>query len=308
MDVSIIIVNYKTIKLVEECIQSVISHTFEISYEIIVVDNNSGDDVRGRLNDSFGIGEKIKVLNLSENLGFGKANNKGFKIANGRYFFCLNPDTILMNNAVKILADFLDEHPSVGACGGNLFDVNGNPNHSFRRYLPGFEWELNVLAFYKPEKVRYCGNNEFNRTEMPLCVGYITGADLMVRKSVIEQTHGFSPEFFMYFEETDLCYKIKKCGYDIVNVPQAHIIHLEGGSFSGGKDQKINKRAVEMSEFSRLVYYKKNTSKYKYYILNVIYMISLLINEFAFMGTRNSAWKYYEFKLKIFYSLLKGKK
>lgn len=308
MDVSIIIVNYKTIKLVTECIQSIISHTFGISYEIIVVDNNSGDDVRGRLNDSFGIGEKIKVLSLSENLGFGKANNEGFKIAKGRYFFCLNPDTILMNNAVKILADFLDEHPSVGACGGNLFDVNGKPNHSFRRYLPGFEWEFNVLAFYKLEKVKYRGNNEFNHAESPLSVGYITGADLMVRKNVIEQVHGFSPEFFMYFEETDLCYKIKRCGYDVVNVPQAHIIHLEGGSFSGGKAQKINKRAVEMSEISRLVYYKKNTGQFKYYILNVIYMVSLLINEIVFMCTRNSVWKYYEFKLKILYSLLKSKK
>ena len=101
MDVSIIIVNYKTLSLIVNCIRSIIEKTDGISYEIIVVDNNSNDDFSKCLKDKFG--NLVKCVPLQENIGFGRANNEGLKIATGRNIFYLNPDTLLINNAIKIL-------------------------------------------------------------------------------------------------------------------------------------------------------------------------------------------------------------
>lgn len=301
VDVSVVIVNYNTIDLTLQCIQSVIDCTNGIKYEIIVIDNNSKDDLSAIVNHKFvNCSCDIICKKISENLGFGLGNNEGFKLARGRNFFCLNPDTIITNNALKILSDYLDKNERVGACGGNLYTDTMLPNHSFRRYLLGWRWELNILLFDKLEKVLYGKNTEFNYTEESLEVGYITGADLMVKRNVVQNVGAFSPDFFMYFEETDLCYRIKRKGYKIMNVPQAKIIHFEGGSFMAGEDAKINVKAIERSENGRIIYYRRNFHKVPVCFLNLIYFLALWLNKFVFKAKGNSIWKYYDYKLFFF--------
>ncbi|MDC5348150.1 glycosyltransferase, partial [Acinetobacter baumannii] len=120
-DVSIIIVNYNTYNLVLQCIESVIKNTKKISYEIIVVDNNSPNREIEKLNEIY---PNVKLVLNTKNSGFGIANNIGNKYANGKFLFLLNSDTIVLDNSIYTLYKFMVENPCVGACGGNLCDIN----------------------------------------------------------------------------------------------------------------------------------------------------------------------------------------
>ena len=304
MDVSIIIVNYKTKELVVNCISSIIKKTNGISYEIIIVDNNSNDGCQQTLNTLFP-NEQITFLMQNTNIGFGKANNEGIKIAKGRNILFLNPDTVLINNAIKELSFFLDDNMKVGICGGNLYDENMIPTQSFFRTMPSITWELSILTFRKIEKLVYRGSNEFNLTKHPIEVGYITGADLMTRREVLDEIGYFSPDFFMYYEETDLCCRARKHGYKVVNIPTAKIQHLEGRSFDNAKST-VNEKKIKMMEESRLTYYNKNTdSQAKIIIANHIHSIALSINKIAFKLIGRNIWKEYDCRKRIFKELLK---
>ena len=227
MDVSIIIVNYNTKELLLNCLSSVIKETKNINYEIIVVDNNSCDNSVNKIRENF---PQVKIIQLSDNIGFGRANNQGIKIANGKYIFCLNPDTLLISNAVKILFDFLEQNQNAGAVGGNLFDKNMKPAYSF-----GYGDDIISLFFRKTilkwvyrSEFKRIKNYEKNRDKTKIQeVNNVTGADLMIRKSVLDEVGCFNENFFMYFEETELETRIRRAGYKIFFVPESKIIHLE---------------------------------------------------------------------------------
>lgn len=227
IDVSIIIVNYNTKEFTLNCINSVFNQTFGLSFEVIVVDNVSTDGSA----ELFSQDDRILFVSSGQNLGFGMANNVGFKIARGKYVFCLNPDTILLNNAIQILFDFMESNPRVGICGGNLFDADMKPTHSYRMMLPSLIWEIDYKFGELFTRLKWGKNAEFNYWGNPMKVGYITGADMMIRKEIVDKTGGFSKYFFMYYEECELTYRIKNAGYLVYSVPNAHIMHLEGKSF-----------------------------------------------------------------------------
>lgn len=273
-DVSIIIVNYYVSHLIIDCIKSIIKHTQGLSYEVIVVDNNSEPDIERKISNEFASEDiSLKFIFLPENIGFGRANNEGFKVAEGEKIFFLNPDTILLNNAVKILSEFLDRTPEAGACGGNLYDINNNPTFSFWQLFPGIYYDLDALFKYVPTKLVYGKNMHHNFTERPFEVAYIIGADLMTRKEIMKKTEGFSPEFFMFFEESDLCRRIKKLGYKIFSVPQAKIIHLESKTFE--KNSFPGEERVKLTEKSRNIYLNRNLSKPARFFSNSIYLFFL---------------------------------
>lgn len=306
MDVSIIIINYRTAGLIVNCINSIIKFTKDVSYEIIVVDNNSMDNCEKTLLSLFPR-ENIVFLGLNQNIGFGRANNKGFEIAKGRNVFCLNPDTLLLNNAVKELSDYLDGHEDVGVCGGNLYDEELRPMHSFVRYFPSLAWSLHMLTFRKTERLIYGKNSEFNHSGHTLTVAYVTGADLMIKKELLTRFGGYSPDFFMYYEETDLCYRIRSKGYKVVSVPTAKIQHLEGRSFDKEKNV-VNDKRIRMMEESRSIYYKRNVGTVQTIISNNIYHAALLLNKFVFKMFKREIWKNYEYRLLYFKELNKRNK
>ena len=131
MDVSIIIVNYNTYDLTLDCINSIKEKTNNIKYEIIVVDNNSPNRIIENLKL-----ENVRLVLNSKNGGFGYANNIGNKYAKGKYLFFLNSDTILMNNAIFELFEFMEKKSNVGICGGNLYTLEHKPTISFERFKP----------------------------------------------------------------------------------------------------------------------------------------------------------------------------
>jgi GT2 family glycosyltransferase len=281
MDVSIIIVNYNTISLLVDAVDSIFEKTEGIEYEIIVVDNNSSDNSKNIISEKYG--DKVIYLALPENIGFGRANNEAAKIAKGRNLFFLNTDTILLNNAIKILSYYLDDNPRVGCCGGNLLNIDRKPAHSFLRYfVPSVFDEINQLFFQFPEKLLYGKNAMYNNTNKPLKVAYITGADLMIRKKIFDALNGFDPDFFMYHEESELEYRIKKMNYMVVSVPFAQIIHLEGKSFSDNFDR------LKRFYVSREICLQKMHGQIMTNIINILFLYKIITRLFLFSILRNN--------------------
>lgn len=274
MDVSIIIVNYNTASVTLNCINSVFEKTEGIDFEVILIDNASTDGSK----EVFEADARIKYIYNKQNLGFGQANNKGISIAKGRNILFLNPDTLLLNNAVKILSDYLDNHAKTGACGGNLYDERMRSTHSYFMILPSIMWELNLLSKSSLEKVIWGKSSQFNHSQFPKKVGYICGADLMVKSDVLKQTGAFSPSFFMYFEETELSYRIKKAGYTIFSVPDAKIQHLEGKSF--GNSSMSHSRLLYL-EKSLSVYHSMHTGWVRRKIIQAMRLLRLFIKYYV---------------------------
>jgi GT2 family glycosyltransferase len=287
MDVSVIIVSYNTQALLKQCLASLFANTHDVGFEVIVVDNASHDGSPQMVRNKF---PGVMLIESHENLGFGRANNLGAEHANGKYLFLLNPDTIVLNNAVKTLFDFIDHHPNVGICGGNLFDADRKPAMSYQMFLPSLFWELDVLFSGLPAKWRYGKSAGFNHTRRPREVGYITGADLMIRTDLFRRLNGFDPDFFMYYEETELTFRVRKAGYAVYSVPQAEIIHLEGKTFSGSGER------VKLLFDSRKKYYRKTQTRFTTWICDSILLFCGLHRccLFALLGNRKKVkyWKY----------------
>ena len=185
MDVSIIYVNYRTSRLVIDSINSVKEKTQGILYEIIIVDNNSGDGSLAKIQE---IHPDVITIQSEKNVGFGQANNLGLKKADGKYIFFLNPDTLLRNNAIGELFRFLELNMNVGACGGNLYDEEGNATTSFSRKYPSFLWELLGILYIPSLCFSSRRSLFFNHEGKPIKVASVTGADLMVRRSVLSSS------------------------------------------------------------------------------------------------------------------------
>lgn len=275
MDVSVIIVNYNTLELTKNTINSVIEKTRDLNYEIILIDNASEDGSIKFFEKEYK--NKIIFIKNNENLGFGRANNKGIGIARGKYVFLLNSDTLLVNNAIKILFDFMEKNEGCGVCGGNLFDIDLKPTHSFLKKLPCLTSEIDFQLNFFGKVFRKVMNkrNDFNYSKNEKEVGYVTGADMMIRKKVLLEVGIFDKEFFMYSEESELTYRIKQKKYKIFSVPQAKIIHLEG------KSSIFKEKKYHMFLESKYKYFYKTsnlkTSKYVYYISQIGYFLRFLI-------------------------------
>lgn len=286
MDVSIIIVNYNTKRLTSDCIDSVFNITTNIIFEVILVDNNSSDgSVEYFQNDN-----RIIFIKNELNFGFGKANNKGLERANGKYVFFLNSDTILLNNAVCLLFNYLRDNKNVGIVGGNLFDSNLKPTHSYRKIFPNLIWELNDLFSRVPERI-FDRNWEFNHSQKAIDVAYITGADIMIRKSILDQVGGFNERFFMYFEDAELCFRVKKASFRIVSLPNAKIQHFVGQSL------EMSKIKISLIQKSHTTYQLLTLNKTNYYICQCVFFLSASIRFmiFSVIGKRERAklWKEY---------------
>ncbi len=230
MDVSIIIVSYNTSQLLKNCLNSVFEKTQGLNFEVIVVDNDSKDDSCSMLERDF---SQVKLIRSKENLGFGRANNLGMEQAKGKYLFLLNPDCLLINNSVKILYDFMENNSDCGACGGNLYDENLEKHDSFgmQTLLKDKIITHTPLKFIFPGKYKKLRGykKDFDRTKDGE-VGFITGADLMLRKSVIDEVGNFDQRFFLFFEETELQNRILKAGYKIFFVAESQMYHFEAKS------------------------------------------------------------------------------
>lgn len=285
IDVSIIIVNYNTCGMTSDCIKSIYEKTEGVLFEIILVDNASVDGSK----ETFENDSRLLYIYLNENIGFGRANNEGLKRARGRNIFFLNSDTILINNAIKLLSEYLDQEAYVGAVGGNLYSCNGESLHSYRRLSP-LLFEVDVLFAGIPSKLCYRKNKEHNHTKKSLIVNTIVGADLMVKRKVLDQVGAFDNRFFMYCEETDLCHRIRNRGYNIVSIPNARIIHLEGASFS--KNRMFER--IKMNRKSLYLYCSIHYNKIYVGLVDIVWKMTIYsrILVYSLIGSpKKNFWK-----------------
>ena len=258
--VSIIMVNYNTKELTKKAIQAVFDKTEGVEYEIIVVDNDSKDGSVEELKKTFQ--DKITIIESNENLGFGRANNLGIKQANGKYIFLLNSDTELINNAIKIFYDYMEQNEQVGVCGGNLYNVNCVPEDSYIMHRDTissfFYWRYLELFFNAiskfTKKSRYCRFNYSNKIKE---VGLVVGADMFIRSSVLDESGLFDENIFMYAEDTDLNFRIRKIGYSIMSVPQAKIFHYS--SQSSNNEIKKYSQSLTGTYYVYFKYFGKRT-------------------------------------------------
>lgn len=250
--VSIIIVNYKTEKEIESCILSIKKNT-KVSFEVIVVDNNESLDPVIKIKKKFPWVSYVKSPN---NLGFGGGNNFGAKIAKGKYLFFLNPDTIVNLGTVDYLVTFLDQNSKAGIAAPLLTDKNNRPyplqSSKKLTLLTGFvtlSW-ISKLFPDNPVSTKFWLKN-WNKKEKKE-VDVVPGSAFMIRTEIFKKLGGFDEKFFLYFEEHDLCRRVKNEGYKIFAIPQAKVVHLWGVS-TEKSSQDINK----IFNSSRFYYFKK---------------------------------------------------
>ena len=238
MDVSIIIVNYNTYKLTCNCIDSILQHTEDITYEIILVDNNSVEEEPIRYEKLF---PQIKVIRLKENIGFAKGNNKGIEASKGSYILLLNSDTELIENSVKIAYDYLMEQSDVGVVSARLIFPDG-AHQSIAQRFPSIKYQfielLRLQKFLPKNIVGKLLLGAFFNHKSNIQVDWVWGAFFMFRREILQKLVGnkLDDTFFMYMEDMQWCKDIKSLGYKIHFFAGTEVIHLMGGS-SGAKSE-----------------------------------------------------------------------
>lgn len=292
VDVSIILVNYNTKELTDNCINSIVKNVCGVSYEIVVIDNASTDGSR----ELFEKDGRIQYVYNDLNVGFGKANNIGIQRCSGDKIIFLNNDTLLINDAITILSRYLDKHPEVGAVGGNLWNKKMYPTHSYKRWLPSLLWEVDDIFGMPLEKICFRRNREFNETNANIQVGYITGADLMLSRKCLDVIKGFNPAFFMYYEDTELCFRIKKAGFTIMNVPSAKIQHLVGSSSLSLPSVK----KIDMLFDSRIIYYKETKNSIYRSLVYVVIFVKVITRLIVFAFNENHRYIWLEILKRYF--------
>jgi hypothetical protein len=232
MDLSIIIVNYKSKDYLRQCLDSILASTHDIEYEVIVIDSGSFDGCAEMLEKMY---PEVLFIQSESNLGFARANNLGAGSARGRVLLFLNPDTEMHEPAIGKLYTRFQSLYAVGVAGGRLLNSDGSLQTSCVQPLPTvLNQILDAEAFQRwfPKFGLWTTAAKFRNETKPVEVEALSGACMMVYRGVFEQVGGFSQEYFMYGEDLDLCYKTQKAGLKNYYVPDATIIHHGGGSTS----------------------------------------------------------------------------
>jgi len=251
-NLSIIIVNWNSTAYLLTCIQSIYKYTRETQFEIIVVDNASPDDDVDSVKCQF---PDVVLIKSSENLGFARANNLGFRASRGEYVVFLNPDTILINPAFDLLLSQVRLLPKAGVVGCTLFNEDRTIQTSAIQTFPTVFNQLLDVDFIR-NRFPACPLWNFapllKGGDVPSPVEVVSGACMLLKREVFAQVGQFSEDYFMYAEDVDLCYKVAKANFANYFVPQAQIIHL------GGKSSVVKRRAVLMKWRSILHYVAKH--------------------------------------------------
>lgn len=236
-DLSICIVNWNTRELTTQCLHSIYHTDQRVSFEVIIVDNDSSDESPEAIARHY---PQARLIRNTENRGFGRANNQALRVSRGRYCLLLNSDTLLLDGALDALIEFMDTHPDTAVTTGKVFKNTALDEVliSFVQTFPTprvlFLNDLVSLTGLKRlfptsrliKRWQWTGWNPEQEQE----VANVTGACMCVRQSAIEMVGLMDELFFMYMEETDWCYRFQQAGWKIYYTPTASIVHFCEGS------------------------------------------------------------------------------
>lgn len=251
---SVIIVSYNVQYFLELCLDSVTRAVKGIDAEIIVVDNNSGDDSCNLVKEKFG---SVILIANKDNTGFSRANNQGLSVAQGEYIHFLNPDTVVPEDLYTRTLAYLDQNPQTGCLGPRLIDGRGIYAPDSKKSFPSF-WTsvykvagLSKLFPRSPFFNRYYAAQVGEKETAP--VDILSGCCLFVRHSAMEQAGGgFDESYFMYCEDVDLCHRIKLAGYNNIYFPETTVIHYKGES-----TRKLSYRYMKVFYDAHALFVKK---------------------------------------------------
>jgi hypothetical protein len=271
MKLSIIIVSWNVKDILSDCLDSILRSASAFQYEIIVVDNAGTDGTADHIKKNF---PAIRVIENSENRGFAAACNQGTSLAAGQYLFFLNPDTVLLDDTLNKLVDFMESNPDIALCGPRILNRDKTLQASVRNFP---SWRG---AFYRYTILKYLGlfkshfekwHNRGFDYDKQADIEQLIGAAMIIRKETFERVGRFDERYFMYYEEVDFCKRLKDRGLRVVYYPDSRLIHL------GGKSAKqIPAKTRFMMFQSLLLYLRKHETKYSYALLSILFKIGLL--------------------------------
>jgi len=274
-ELAIIIVSWNVRDLLFECLKSIEQTREDMIIEIIVVDNASTDESVHMVRTNF---PQVRLIALEENRGFAAANNVALSLVRAPLIMLLNPDTLVMPGALKALSARAMQYPDFGVIGPMLLNARGETDHSCREFPPlAAMFHQYTLARYffllKPIFRRYMMLEFDHKTERE--VDQIMGACMLIRKDLIDQTGPFDESFFMFFEEVDLCYRIKAAGYPVIYTPSARITHLS--------DQSTKQVRSEMMfrELQSMFHYFRKRHQAHFEILKFFFVTLFLSKQFV---------------------------
>ena len=271
MKLSVIIVNYNVEHFLEQCLNSVLAAKQDFAIEVIVVDNNSVDGSLEMMAEKF---PEIELIANKDNRGFSRANNQGIRIAKGEFVLLLNPDTVVESDTFSKTIDFMDARPDAGGLGVKMLDGKGNFLPESKRGLP-----TPAAAFYKmfglskifPKSKRFASyhqghlsNDEVHEIEV------LSGAFMLMRKTVLDQVGLLDEDFFMYGEDIDLSYRIIKGGFKNYYFPETRIIHYKGESTKKNTVNYVYVFYNAMVIFAKKHYSPKNARAFSFLINSAI--------------------------------------
>jgi GT2 family glycosyltransferase len=296
MDLSIIIVNWNSREYLRNCIASILATTHGIEFEIVVIDSASFDGCDEMLQHCY---PQVRFIQSDRNLGFAKANNEAFQVSQGDVVLFLNPDTELDGPAIVTMYRYMQTLPDPGAIGCKLLNSDSTLQTSCVQAFPTIANQVldaEALRQRFPHSRLWGTAPLFERSEAPAEVDAISGACLMIRRSVFEKVGLFSTDYFMYSEDVDLCYKIRNSGWKNYYLPTAVVVHHGGGSTA---KTKVSAFSNVMLLESRWRFFIKNRSVgygrlYQTSIMAVSLLrifMAMLLRRVRTMSTQATTWE-----------------
>jgi len=227
MDLSIIIVNYQTKDYLRRCLKPLYNHpSLNNNQEIVVIDNNSADGSVDMVREEF---PYVKLICLDENVGFGRANNIGIKSSKGKFLILLNSDTEMSQQTLAQMVEYIEQNEDIGILGCRQFDSKGNLQLSFGKF-PTLRREIVRKFLHSRLSINGHLIREYLETKYngEIEVDWVSGSCMALRREALEQAGLFDPAFFMYFEDIDLCERIKKTNWKVCYNSQLALLHHGG--------------------------------------------------------------------------------
>lgn len=231
MDLSVVIVNYNVASFLDQALTTLRDSAQGLDYEVFVVDNASIDNSVALVREKY---PQVNLIENEENVGFARANNQALEKVTGRCVLLLNPDTVLRRDTIKTLVSFLDEHPEAGIAGCKVLNPDGSLQLACRRGFPtpgvAFFKIVGLANLFPKSRIFGAYNLTFLDPDTTTEVDAVSGSFMMIRKEVLDRIGYLDDRFFMYGEDLDLCYRVKKAGWNVYYVPTTEIIHFKGES------------------------------------------------------------------------------
>lgn len=281
MELSIIIINYNVKEFLQNLIHSLQKALSKITHEIIVVDNASDDGSVEFIREKF---PQINLIVNKTNVGFSKANNEALKVSKGKFILLINPDTIVSEDTITKMIDFINQYPEVGLAGCKILNPDGSLQLACRRSFPGpwtsFCKVTGLSTLFPKSKLFAKYNLTYLDENSTYEVDAISGSFMMMKREAYEKVGGFDEQFFMYGEDLDLCYRIQKNGYKVFYYPGTQIIHYKGEST---KRSSLDETKYFYNAMNLFV--KKHFSSF--YLVEIILRSAIGFRKiFAFLGRR----------------------